>query len=63
MNNWPNSLVCTDIYQCGARRDAEFVSLCYIHTYIQFEFSLKIKVMGSNLGYLLKSFLLYEKQR
>ena len=26
----------------------------------EFDFSLKVKVMGSNPGYLLKSFLLYE---
>ena len=29
---WPNSLVCTDIYQCGVRRDAELCRLCYKQT-------------------------------
>ena len=27
--DWPNSLDCTDLYQCGARRDAELCRLCY----------------------------------
>ena len=26
---WPNSLDCTDLNQCGARRDAELCRLCY----------------------------------
>ena len=35
LGNWPNSLVCTDIYQCGARRDTELCpSVTYIHTKI-----------------------------
>ena len=29
--SWPNSLDCTDLYQCGARRDAELCRLCYKH--------------------------------
>ena len=28
--DWPNSLDCTDLNQCGARRDAELCRLCYI---------------------------------
>ena len=27
--DWPNSLDCTDLNQCGARRDAELFRLCY----------------------------------
>ena len=27
--DWPNSLDCTDINQCGVRRDAELCRLCY----------------------------------
>ena len=26
---------CTDLNQCGARRDAELCRLCYIHVYIK----------------------------
>ena len=26
---WPNSLDCTDLNQCGVRRDAELCRLCY----------------------------------
>ena len=28
--DWPNSLDCTDLNQCGARRDAELCCLCYM---------------------------------
>ena len=31
---WHNSLDCTDLNQCGARRDAELCRLRYIHTYM-----------------------------
>ena len=31
IGDWPNSLDCTDLYQCGARRDAKLCCLCYIH--------------------------------
>ena len=27
--DWPNSLDCTDLNQCGARRDTELCRLCY----------------------------------
>ena len=33
IGDWPNSLDCTDLNQCGARRDAVLCRLCYIHTY------------------------------
>ena len=36
--------------------------LKYLNFPANFEFSLKVKVMGSNLGYLLKSFLLYQQR-
>ena len=29
--HWPNSLDCTDLNQCGVRRDAELCPLCYKH--------------------------------
>ena len=28
-SGWPNSLDCTDLNQCGVRRDAELCRLCY----------------------------------
>merc|ERR1740129_1222945 len=33
--NWPNSLDCTDLNQCGARRDAELCRLCYKQVLLQ----------------------------
>ena len=30
--DWPNSLDCADLYQCGARRDAELCRVCYKQT-------------------------------
>ena len=27
--DWPNSLDCTDLNQCGVHRDAELCRLCY----------------------------------
>ena len=30
--DWPNSLECTNLNQCGARRDAELCRLCYKQT-------------------------------
>ena len=30
--DWPNSLDCTDLNQCGVRRDAELCRLCYKQT-------------------------------
>ena len=32
IGDWPNSLDCTDLNQCGARRDAELCRLCYKQT-------------------------------
>ena len=32
MDFWPNSLDCTDLNECGARRDAELCRLCYKQT-------------------------------
>ena len=40
----------------------KFPSVLLLHLKQTFEFSLKVKVMGSNPSYLLKSFLLYHAQ-
>ena len=46
--DWPNSLDCTDLCQCGARRDAELCRLCYKQMIQKIGQRLKIQIYSSD---------------